>query len=139
MFFAIEKNRDSGLGVVLLLGLTLFLGILLGPLFQVALGLKNGAKPHASIESMAAHYVRLLKKFQPRGPYYLGGWCFGGIVAVEMAQQLQEAGDEVAALLLMETISVSPGAGSSPCPPTALATTGRPAASASSVAIDSPS
>lgn len=44
MFFAIEKNRDSGLGVALLLGLTLFLGVLLGPLLQVAAGLKNGSQ-----------------------------------------------------------------------------------------------
>lgn len=44
MFFAIEKNRDSGLGVVLLLGLTLFLGVILGPLLQVALGMKSGAQ-----------------------------------------------------------------------------------------------
>ena len=41
--FAIEKNRNSGLGVGLLLGFTLFLGLLLGPLFQSVLGLKNGA------------------------------------------------------------------------------------------------
>src|SRR5678809_606166 len=40
MFFAIEKNRDSGLGVALLLALTFFLGIILGPLLQVALGLR---------------------------------------------------------------------------------------------------
>jgi modulator of FtsH protease len=44
MFFAIEKNRDSGLGVALLLALTLFLGILLGPILQVALGLRNGGQ-----------------------------------------------------------------------------------------------
>lgn len=44
MFFAIEKNKDSGLGVVLLLGLTLFLGVVLGPLLKVALGLRNGAE-----------------------------------------------------------------------------------------------
>ncbi len=44
MFFAIEKNRDSGLGVALLLGLTLFLGVILGPLLQVALGLRNGGQ-----------------------------------------------------------------------------------------------
>jgi len=40
--FAIEKNRNSGLGVGLLLGFTLFLGLLLGPLFQSVLGLSNG-------------------------------------------------------------------------------------------------
>lgn len=44
MFFAIEKNRDNGLGVLLLLALTLFLGVILGPLLQVALGMKNGAQ-----------------------------------------------------------------------------------------------
>lgn len=44
MFFAIEKNKNSGLGVALLLGLTLFLGVLLGPLLQIALGLRNGAQ-----------------------------------------------------------------------------------------------
>jgi modulator of FtsH protease len=42
--FAIEKNRNSGLGVGLLLGFTLFLGLLLGPLFQSVLGLANGAQ-----------------------------------------------------------------------------------------------
>ncbi|OAI50458.1 hypothetical protein AYO46_10070 [Betaproteobacteria bacterium SCGC AG-212-J23] len=42
--FAIEKNRNSALGVGLLLGFTLFLGLLLGPLFQSVLGLKNGVQ-----------------------------------------------------------------------------------------------
>src|SRR5499426_139599 len=42
--YAIERNRDSGVGVALLLGFTLFLGVLLGPLFQQVLGLKNGAQ-----------------------------------------------------------------------------------------------
>jgi modulator of FtsH protease len=42
--FAIEKNRNSGLGVGLLLGFTLFLGLLLGPLFQSVLMLNNGAQ-----------------------------------------------------------------------------------------------
>lgn len=74
-----------------------------------ALGLKDGARPHGTIEGMAAHYVELLRKFQPKGPYYLGGWCFGGIVAVEMAQQLLKSGQEVAPLLLLETIAVPPG------------------------------
>ena len=42
--FAIERNKDSGLGVGLLLGFTLFLGMLLGPLFQRILGFSNGAQ-----------------------------------------------------------------------------------------------
>src|SRR5260370_40107457 len=40
--FAIERNRNSSLGVGLLLGFTLFMGLLLGPLFQFVLGFKNG-------------------------------------------------------------------------------------------------
>jgi thioesterase domain-containing protein/acyl carrier protein len=76
-----------------------------------ALGFKDGALPHDSIEAMAAYYIELLRKFQAAGPYYLGGWCFGGIVAFEMAQQLRAAGQEIAGLLLMETVSVTPGPG----------------------------
>ena len=44
MIFAIERNRNSSMGVYLLLAFTLFMGVLLGPLLQVALGLKNGAQ-----------------------------------------------------------------------------------------------
>jgi len=44
MFFAIEKNRDSGIGVALLLVLTLFLGVMLGPVLQMTLGLRNGGQ-----------------------------------------------------------------------------------------------
>jgi len=50
MMWAIGKNRDSGLGVLLLLGFTLFMGVVLGPLLQVALSLSNGAQ----LISMAA-------------------------------------------------------------------------------------
>jgi modulator of FtsH protease len=42
--WVIEKNRESSLGVVLLLGFTMFLGVLLGPLLQSVLGLKNGGQ-----------------------------------------------------------------------------------------------
>jgi modulator of FtsH protease len=42
--FAIERNRNSSLGVGLLLGFTLFMGVLLGPLFQSVLGFKNGVQ-----------------------------------------------------------------------------------------------
>ncbi|MBC7780351.1 MAG: Bax inhibitor-1/YccA family protein [Proteobacteria bacterium] len=44
MVFAIEKNKDSGLGVALLLGFTFMMGLLLAPLLQVALGLSNGGQ-----------------------------------------------------------------------------------------------
>ena len=44
LFWGISKNRDNGLGVVLLLALTFFMGLMLGPILQVALHLRNGAQ-----------------------------------------------------------------------------------------------
>ena len=44
LIFAIEKNRNSGIGVGLLLGFTFFLGLMLGPLLQSVLSLRNGGQ-----------------------------------------------------------------------------------------------
>ncbi|HVV73069.1 MAG TPA: amino acid adenylation domain-containing protein, partial [Verrucomicrobiae bacterium] len=60
----------------------------------------EGEKEAGRIEQMAAQYVADLRKLQPAGPYYLGGYCFGGIVAYEMARQLGEQKHEVALLAL---------------------------------------
>jgi thioesterase domain-containing protein len=68
-----------------------------------SLGLLRPEASHRRLEEMAAHYVRLMREFQPQGPYFLGGWCFGGTVAMEMAHQLVEQGQKVALLALMET------------------------------------
>ncbi len=54
-----------------------------------------------SIEEMAARYVDDLIEFQPLGPYLLGGYCFGGNVAYEMARQLSAKNKEIDLLLLM--------------------------------------
>ena len=51
-----------------------------------SLGLNKVEDSHKTLEEMAAHYVKLMRRFQPKGPYYLGGWCFGGNVALEMAR-----------------------------------------------------
>lgn len=55
------------------------------------------------IEDMATHYIGALRTAQFAGPYLLGGWSMGGVVAFEMAQQLQEQGQEVALLALLDT------------------------------------
>ena len=55
------------------------------------------------IEDMAADYIQALRTVQPTGPYQLGGWSFGGLVAFEMAQQLQRAGEQVTLLALFDT------------------------------------
>jgi thioesterase domain-containing protein len=55
------------------------------------------------IEEMAARYLEEVKTVQPRGPYHLGGWSFGGFVAFEMAQQLARQGEEVGLLAILDT------------------------------------
>jgi len=52
---------------------------------------------------MAAYYIREIREFQPSGPYYLGGSSFGGLVAYEMARQLQAESQEVAIVALFDT------------------------------------
>lgn len=72
-----------------------------------AQGLDGRVEPFRRIEEMAAFYVEAVRGVQPEGPYQLGGWCFGGLVAVEMARQLRGRGREVALLALVGTIEPS--------------------------------
>jgi thioesterase domain-containing protein len=55
------------------------------------------------IRQIAAKYIEILKRHQPEGPYLLGGWCYGGMVAHEMACQLEQAGEEVRYLILLDS------------------------------------
>ncbi|MCF7848981.1 MAG: amino acid adenylation domain-containing protein [Kiritimatiellales bacterium] len=73
-----------------------------------SLGLHDTGHLHGEIEAMAAHYVELLIKFYPSGPYMLVGWAYGGMVAAEMAVQLKEQGHEVALLALCDTWAHAP-------------------------------
>ncbi len=66
-------------------------------------GLAGEGKPLTRIEDMAAHYIQAIRAVQPQGPYFLGGWSFGAYVAYEMAQQLQQDGQEVALLAVIDT------------------------------------
>ena len=67
-----------------------------------ARGIDDGAEPCGSIEEMAAEYLDAMRSIQARGPYALGGFCFGGAVALEMARQLAAAGETVSLLLLVD-------------------------------------
>jgi thioesterase domain-containing protein/acyl carrier protein len=73
-----------------------------------SLGLVHPERAHTRIEEMTAYYVDLVQSVQPEGPYCLAGWCYGGIVAVEMAHRLMAAGEQVAFLGLLETIALAP-------------------------------
>jgi len=66
------------------------------------LGFEEGEVPHNRVEEMAAYYIKEIRSFQPEGPYYLGGQCFGGNIAFEMAQQLQAQGCTLALLALFD-------------------------------------
>ncbi|BCM92693.1 dimodular nonribosomal peptide synthase [Abditibacteriota bacterium] len=56
-----------------------------------------------TLEELAALYVNELRRKHPQGPYRLGGFSLGGVIAFEMARQLREAGQEIALLALMDT------------------------------------
>ncbi len=68
-----------------------------------ARGIDGRSPPHPTIEAMAEAYLAELCAVQPEGPYFLSGYCGGGIVAFEMAQRLARAGAEVAFLALIDT------------------------------------
>jgi thioesterase domain-containing protein len=66
-------------------------------------GLTKGCNPHTQIEEMAAFYVEAMRIVQPEGPYLLGGWSMGAIVAFEMAQQIEASGQSVSLLALIDS------------------------------------
>lgn len=73
------------------------------PLYAITLwARKRGIVRARSLESLAATYVRELRRVRPRGPYRLAGYSLGGLVAFEMAQQLRDAGETVESLLLLD-------------------------------------
>ncbi len=65
------------------------------------------------VDRMADLYVDHLRRAQPTGPYYLGGYSFGGLVALEMARRLAQAGDDIALLALVDTYFVGQNGDSS--------------------------
>ena len=61
----------------------------------------DGRRFHrTTIPQMAAHYLAEIRKVQPHGPYSIGGYCFGGLVAFEMAQQLVAQGEQASLVAL---------------------------------------
>lgn len=71
-------------------------------------GLDRPAIPDWSIPAAARRNIRMMRQIQPQGPYHLGGHSFGGLVALEMAQQLRAAGDEVAILMVLDSFPPNP-------------------------------
>ena len=66
-------------------------------------GLDGKRECLTNIPEMAKRYMQEIRKIQPEGPYRIGGYSFGGLVAYEMAQQLEAQGEEMALLALFDT------------------------------------
>lgn len=68
-----------------------------------ARGLYGDEKPHRTIEEMAEAYLLEVKQVLPKGPYLLGGFSGGGLVAFEMAKRLRREGEEVPIVVMLDT------------------------------------
>ncbi len=68
-----------------------------------AAGLESDTEHETDLVSMASRYVEALRLDRPQGPYLLGGWSMGGVVAFEMARQLAAAGQEVPLVFLIDS------------------------------------
>jgi amino acid adenylation domain-containing protein len=76
------------------------------PLYGIqASGLDRTSRIYTRIEDMARAYVAEVRKFYPTGPYALCGWSYGGLIAFEMARQLQQQRQQVALLALFDTLA----------------------------------
>jgi thioesterase domain-containing protein/NAD(P)-dependent dehydrogenase (short-subunit alcohol dehydrogenase family)/acyl carrier protein len=68
-----------------------------------ARGLYGNEAPHETIKEMAAANLAEVRQVQPYGPYLISGFSGGGLVALEMARQLQDAGGEAAIVIMLDT------------------------------------
>ena len=69
-----------------------------------ARGLDGNIIKDQPFEDMVEAYVAELRSLQPEGPYFLGGYCLGGLLALEAAHQLSALGETVALVVLIQTI-----------------------------------
>jgi len=72
-----------------------------------AQGLDGNSTPLTTIEEMATLYAKEIRRLQPHGPYFIGGYCMGGTLAYEVARQLSASGERIALLALFDTMDWS--------------------------------
>jgi len=73
------------------------------PIFGLRSQGLGGEAPFLTVEEMATHYLREIRTVQREGPYFLVGYCFGGMIAYEMGRLLKAQGEEVALLVMFNT------------------------------------
>jgi thioesterase domain-containing protein len=64
----------------------------------------DGRQGLPTMEDMAAAHIKSMRAVQPDGPYLLGGWCNGGLVAYEIARQLRTEGQAIDLLVLLDPV-----------------------------------
>lgn len=73
------------------------------PLYGVtARGIVKGEAPHTSYEALVEDYLAAIRRVQPAGPYNIGGYCIGGMIACEMARRLRAAGEDVRTVIMID-------------------------------------
>ena len=76
------------------------------PIYAIeARGVDENSVPDSDIEEMVTHYLNIVRSMQPRGPYFMAGHSFGGMVVYEVAQRLLAAGESVGCLMLFDTVT----------------------------------
>jgi thioesterase domain-containing protein/acyl carrier protein len=91
------------------------------PLFGLEAAGLDGGTPERDLVAMARGYLAAIRAAQPEGPYLLGGWSVGGVIAFEMARQLAAAGERVARLVVIDSEPPATQPGPSPSRPELLA------------------
>ncbi|RJS25315.1 hypothetical protein DRW03_09470 [Corallococcus sp. H22C18031201] len=81
-----------------------------------ARGLDGTSEPRETLEALATAYVQAIQEVQPHGPYTLGGWSLGGVIAYEMARQLREHGEQIARIVLIDAYAPAPPHAAEPEP-----------------------
>ncbi len=73
------------------------------PLYGItARGLNPDEVPHTDLDTLVEDYLAGIRRVQPTGPYYLGGYCIGGILACEMARRLRARGEDVRTVVMID-------------------------------------
>ena len=78
------------------------------PFYAIPPYRESDAQALPTIEEIAASHIKALQSIQSAGPYTLGGWCNGALVAYEMAQQLHAQGQAVNSLILLNPADITP-------------------------------
>ncbi len=76
------------------------------PLFGIPIPAAQDSAAQRSVDQLAAECSSVLRRFRPEGPYAVAGWCASGVIALEMARQLEQQGCEVSFAAMLDVRSI---------------------------------